>query len=131
MNPRRGLEFTDWLKASRQLLVIPEIADYEVRRELIRAGLPLSLRRLDALVTASRYQPLSTSIMRSAARLWAQSRQQGRPTSDPHSLDADVILAATALSIAADGHQVIVATDNARHLGLFVDARHWSDIEFA
>jgi hypothetical protein len=48
----------------------------------------------------------------------------------PLALDGDVILAAIALSIAAEGHEVVVATDNARHLSLFVDARHWSDIEF-
>ncbi len=108
---------------------MPEIADYELRRELLQANLVLSVRRLDRLISRVTYQPLSTTIMRRAARLWAETRQRGRPTADPHALDADVILAAGAQELVEAGHDVVVATDNARHLSLFVDARHWSDIE--
>jgi predicted nucleic acid-binding protein len=122
--------FANWVEALQPILVVPEIADYEVRRELLRLDLALSVRRLDVLVARARYQPLSTPIMRRAARLWAQIRQQGRPTADPHALDADVILAAGAVELSERGHEVIVATDNARHLSLFVDARHWADIGF-
>lgn len=75
VNARRRREFSEWFSASRPGLVVPEIADYEVRRERLRAGLLLSLRRLDALVFASQYQSLSTVIVRRAARLWAETRQ--------------------------------------------------------
>lgn len=68
--------------------------------------------------------------MRRAAELWADARNRGRPTADIHALDADVILAAGAIELSSSGHQVVVVTDNARHLSLFVDARHWSEIEF-
>jgi predicted nucleic acid-binding protein len=132
-HPRPEPRFGEWLRrqlGSDNLLVVPEIADYEVRRELVRAGLELAVRHLDNFIASVTYEPITTPVMRTAASLWAQARRAGRPTADPHALDGDVILAAIALSIAAEGHEVVVATDNARHLSLFVDARHWSDIEF-
>ena len=68
--------------------------------------------------------------MRRAAELWAAARKRGRPTADPAALDADVILAAQAQLLAElTGDVVVVATDNARHLGQFVDARRWQEIE--
>jgi hypothetical protein len=72
---------------------VPEIADYEVRRELLRIGSAAGIARLDALAIRVGYLPLTTAAMRKAAELWAQARQQGRPTADPHALDGDVILA--------------------------------------
>jgi hypothetical protein len=36
-------------RANGVIIVIPEIADYEVRRELIRAGATAGLGRLDAI----------------------------------------------------------------------------------
>ncbi|MEX2261699.1 MAG: hypothetical protein WD696_07095 [Bryobacteraceae bacterium] len=44
--------------------MIPEIADYEVRRELLRAGKEKGLGRLDAL-------PITTPVMLKAAEFWA------------------------------------------------------------
>ena len=73
-------------------LFIPEIADYEVRRELVRVGSAEGLRRLDLLQGAMSYAPLTTDAMRLAADLWARARREGKPTADPHALDADVIL---------------------------------------
>jgi hypothetical protein len=39
-------------------VVIPEIADYEVRRELLRAGKVRGLGRLDALKSLLEYAPI-------------------------------------------------------------------------
>lgn len=64
--------------------------------------------------------------MLKAAELWAKSRQQGKPTADPHALDGDVILAAQALLL---DPQAIITTTNIGHLSLFVDAHHWRDIK--
>jgi hypothetical protein len=64
-------------------IVIPEIADYEVRRELLQAHLSASLRVLDLLVGSLDYLPLDTPTLRQAAQFWAQARQAGRPTADP------------------------------------------------
>ena len=110
-------------------VVISEIADYEVRRELIRAGRRKGLARLDAIADEIGYLPLDTNVMRLAAEIWAKARQQGWPTADDKALDADVILEAQANLAGLDGSPVIVATTNPGHLSRFVpDARVWSAI---
>jgi hypothetical protein len=48
-------------------VVIPEIADYEVRRELLRAGKDRGLGRLDALKGMLGYAPITTPVMLKAA----------------------------------------------------------------
>lgn len=103
---------------------VPEIADYEVRRELLRANKSRGLARLDLLKNSIGYLPLTTPIMLKAAELWAQARRSGTPTADPKALDCDVILAAQALAV-----QGIVATENVGHLSRFVDAKHWREIK--
>ena len=105
---------------------IPEIADYEVRRELLRAGKTRGIERLDALLETFEYLPLSTAVMRDAALLWADVRKRGQPTADPRALDGDVILAAQARRMAAT--EVVVATTNVQHLSRLVDARLWRDV---
>jgi predicted nucleic acid-binding protein len=104
-------------------VIIPEIADYEVRRNLLLTGLTPSVARLDQLKRFLTYLPLTTDTMMKAAALWAEARKTGQPTADPKELDADVILAAQALAAGA-----IVATENVGHLARFVEARHWRDI---
>ncbi len=94
------LWIADCVRADHRILV-PEVADYEVRRELIRAQKATSIARLDAFNAAvtGRYPPITTTAMRLAADLWAQARNQGVPTADVQALDSDVILAAQALSL--------------------------------
>ncbi len=103
---------------------VPEIADYEVRRELLRANKARGIARLDLLKNSIGYLPLTTPIMLKAAELWAQARRSGTPTADPKALDCAVILAAQALAV-----QGIVATENVGHLSRFVEARHWREIK--
>jgi predicted nucleic acid-binding protein len=112
-------------------VVVPEIADYEVRRELIRAGHARALALLDGILDASTYAPLTTPIMRLAAELWAEARNVGQPTAPPGALDADVILAATVRVAAGglDATEVLVATTDPGDLGrLGLDARSWRSI---
>jgi predicted nucleic acid-binding protein len=107
-------------------IILPEIVNYEIRRELLRLKKTASLLTLDRLSATLEYLPLTTEMMRHAADLWAQVRQQGKPTSDAQALDVDVILAAQALSFkAAD---TIVATTNVGHLSRFVTAKRWQNI---
>jgi len=61
--------------------------DYEVRRELLRAGKLRGLRRLDVLKGTLYYQPLTTETMLTAAECWAEVRQQGRPTAATDALE--------------------------------------------
>ncbi len=110
-------------------VLVPEISDYEVRRELIRAGRARGPSRLDQLARDLGYLPLTTEGMRLAANFWADARKRGQPTASDESLDADVILAAQA-AILNEGTEegVVVATTNPRHLSRFVNASPWQDI---
>ena len=106
--------------------MVPEIADYEVRRELIRAHKYSGIARLDGLIAQVAYLAITTAAMRVAAEYWAQARRRGRPAAADAALDGDVIIAAqaTALNLA----KVIVATSNPRHLSPFVEADLWFNI---
>ena len=118
-----------WLAALISLgrrVLVPEITDYEVRRELLRIRRRTAIARLDALGQAAEYLPLSTTAVRLAAELWAQARQQGQPTAGDNTIDADMILAAQALSLGTAN--VVIATTNIGHLSRFVPAELWQTI---
>jgi predicted nucleic acid-binding protein len=85
------------LAAAGVRVYVPEIADYEVRRELIRAGKTAGLRRLDQVKTTLDYATITTDVMIRAAELWAQARNRGLAPTPPEALDGDVILAAQAV----------------------------------
>ena len=105
---------------------MPEIADYEVRRELLRAERHAGVARLNALAQELDYLPITTAAMHLAAQLWARTRQQGKPTADDRALDGDVILAAQLLT--SRYPEAVVATTNVGHLSLFVQAAVWTDL---
>jgi len=109
-------------------IVIPKIADYEIRRELPRAGKEEGLSRLDALKGMLRYAPITTAVMLKAAEFWATARKMGRQSAADASLDADMILAAQARSLLRAGDENVIATTNVRHLALFAEARIWREI---
>jgi hypothetical protein len=109
-------------------VMIPEIADYEVRRELLRAGKDMGINRWDALKGMLGYAPITTSVMLKAAEFWATARRMGRKSADDASLDADMILAAQAEALVRDGDETVIATTNVRHLALFASASVWRDI---
>jgi predicted nucleic acid-binding protein len=120
-----------WFKQSlidRTIFVLPEIVDYEIRRELLRGNKANGLKNLDELKEAIYYYPIDTEIMLTAAQLWAESRQRGMTTADPRELDGDVILAAQAQQLQKAGYQVTIITTNVGHLGQFVPASHWQDL---
>lgn len=126
-DPTRHSEIKAWfdeLLARGVSVFIPAIADFEVRRSLILAKRTRSLSRLDALQSRAVFMAISAAELRLAARLWAMARERGRSVGDPKELNADVILAAQAVSLV----DAVVATDNVGHLGLFVEARPWRSI---
>lgn len=109
-------------------IIIPEIVDYEVRREFLRSKKTQGLGRLNALKAILTYAPITTSVMLKAAENWAIARKAGRQSAADSSLDADMILAAQASEWTRDNEAVVIATTNVRHLRLFAPASIWSEI---
>jgi predicted nucleic acid-binding protein len=107
-------------------VVIPEIADYELRRELLRARKHLGISNLDRLSLTFDYLPITTTAMQQAAEFWAQARQTGQPTAPDNTIDCDLILAAQAVTLGVPNF--IVATTNVRHLSRVVPADLWQNI---
>lgn len=127
-DPTRHSEIKAWfeLLLARGISVyIPAITDFEVRRSLILAKRTRSLSRLDALQARAEFLAITPADLRLAARLWAMARERGRSVGDPKELNADVILAAQAVSMI----DAVVATENVGHLGLFTEARPWATIK--
>ncbi|MGD8859483.1 MAG: PIN domain-containing protein [Myxococcales bacterium] len=123
-HPSKYQEVRDWLAVSvaDHDLLISEVADYELRRELIRIGATRSLARLDELERELRYVPVTTATWRSAAKLWAWARRTGKATASGDALDGDVLIAAQARA-----EDAVVVTTNPRHFEQFVEARRWGD----
>ena len=111
------------LIASNTAILIPEVSDFEIRRSLLLHGLVASISELNFLQKQFVYVPITTSVMLTAADLWAQSRKRGRPTADVKELDCDVILAAQAIESGAE-----ILTENVGHLEQFVRVHQWSSL---
>lgn len=107
---------------------IPEVTDYEVRREYLRRNSRSGVRLLDELNVRLNYLALETSHWRLAAQLWADARNRGHITAPPGDLNIDILLAAQAQLLATPDSPVIIATTNVRHLAPFADSRLWQDI---
>jgi predicted nucleic acid-binding protein len=114
------------LRSEDVRIILPEITDYELRRELVRLRKTQAVARLDMLATTIEYLPLTTSAMRRAADLWATARQRGRPTAADDTIDGDMILCAQALELGEPDY--VIATTNVGHLGLFCRAETWTNI---
>ncbi len=132
-NPNRSTESlacAQWLQilvSAGNRIIIPEIADYEVRRELLRANKAKGIARLDELAQLLEYLSITTVAMRQAAIFWAQARQQGQPTASDKTIDGDIILVAQAVTLAVP--DVVIATTNVGHLSRFVAADLWQNIQ--
>lgn len=117
------------LTAAGARIVVPEVADFEVRREMLRRRAVAGIRRLDALKTRYAYLPITTPAMLRAAEFWADVRRGpgAAPTAPRDSLDGDAVLAGQAATAGGPGDTVEVATDNLRHLGRFagIGAADW------
>ncbi len=124
-------ECNEWIRSKLDNnvdIAIPEIADYELRRELVRADKKISIDRLDKLSKVFKYLPINTQAMHLAANYWAETRNMHRPTTGPKDIDADMILIAQAKQLETDYSQVVIATDNIQDFVYFIEARSWIDI---
>lgn len=129
-HPRPSHDILVWLTrliAAGKVVYVPEIADYEVRRELLRAGRVKGLRRLDQFKSNLSYLRITTEAMLKAAEFWADARKHGRQTAHDKALDADMILAAQAATCSTIS--VVIASMNPRHLSRFIAAENWEDIK--
>jgi len=125
------IAITAWAKgclAAGHRIYVPEVIDYELRRELLRAGKMVSVSRLDGLKVTFRYLPISTAVMLRATDLWAGARRARFSTGDPKKLDIDVILAAHALTLGVPASEITIATTNVSHLYRFFAADVWTNI---
>lgn len=122
-HPRRHVDVRTWFRCAvrEHTFIVSELADYELRRELLRVGAATSLRRLDELTRELPYAPITTSIWRHAAALWAVARNTGNVTAPPEALDGDVLVAAQALEEGA----TIVTTNSKHFQALSVTAMEW------
>jgi predicted nucleic acid-binding protein len=134
---RRGTKQADELRAwlaeleiAGVFVLIPAVMDYEVRRELIRAGATGKLRNLEDLQKRFRILPITPAAWLRAAEFWALTRRMGMPTGPDTDLDADATLAGCAATVGRPGDEVVVASSNVRHLSRFpgIDAREWTSI---
>ena len=112
--------------AAGHRLVIPEIIDYEVRRELVLRRAAQQLRRLADLRNRMSYAPLTTATMQRAAELWAFARHVGQPTAGDDTIDIDIILIAQAFEL--NDPSAVIATGNVGHIARFFPAELWSAI---
>jgi len=122
VHPRIKPEVINWLQSLQKTetaLRVPEIADYELRRELLRSGKQKSIERLNQINQPPRFIPLTSLTMRKASELWAWVRNQGQPTASNDSLDGDVILVAQAIFQLDIFEQVVIVTTNLKHLSRF------------
>jgi len=109
-NPHAGADTVAchrWTKEMARLgatIYIPEICDYELRRELLRTGLSRSVHRLNELRTEYKYECITTELMLRAAQ-------------------ANILIDA--------GINVVIATENATHLSRFAPAARGQDIQIA
>jgi hypothetical protein len=128
-NPPPVVACRQWvarLQVAGWRVVLPEITDYEIRRELLLRGSTVGINHLDWLAGQLEYLPLTTAAMRRAAEFWAAVRKAGNPTAGPQELDGDVILAAQAITLGDPN--LVVATANVGHLSRSVTAELWQNV---
>ncbi|HEY5312506.1 MAG TPA: type II toxin-antitoxin system VapC family toxin [Pirellulales bacterium] len=104
---RRILEMAAAYTREHQRFTLSAITLYEIERGLLAKQATRLLMRLDAITEDSTVLSISLSVLRRAARLWAEARAAGRPRND-----ADLLIAATALE-----HDLALVTGNQRHFG--------------
>jgi predicted nucleic acid-binding protein len=125
-HPRKYADVRAWLErgVGTHDFLLSEVADYELRRELLRIDSQRSLVRLDELTRELRYLPVTTATWRAAARLWAEQRKAGKVTASEAGLDGDVLIAAQAIA-----EDAVVVTPNTKHFGSLVRALTWREVE--
>lgn len=119
ISPKPKGYIKDWLsfiKQNKISLRVPEIIDYEIRRNLILSNLGKSERRLNQYRNRKEFIHLNSEILICACEIWAELRRIGQPTASKERLDIDVLLIAQAISQTDSFEEVIIVTTNVKHL---------------
>ena len=113
---------------------IPILCYYEVRRLQVINSLSLqhseerrgyyaaNVKWLDQLCSRIGIEKIDAKTMRIASRLWAEAHVGGYPTATKQSLDADVLIAASALRLSRGERDVVIITKNVRHLARYASS---------
>jgi tRNA(fMet)-specific endonuclease VapC len=96
-----------------QRLAFSSMTMYEIMRGMIANHATRQLATFVALTARSDVLPISTSVLKRAAQLWADARNSGQPRDD-----ADLIIAATALEA-----QRVLVTGNTPHFSWIAGLR--------
>jgi hypothetical protein len=112
------------------LIYVPEICYYETLRELERRQAATQIKKLKNFCIAEEYRfiRINSYHLEEAAKLWGQTRNMGKTTSDDKGIDGDMILSAQALSLKIPPSDFVVATTNVDHIGIFIPAEEWRSI---
>lgn len=139
-NPRESEEAQAcraWLSdltIAGHLALVPEIIDYELRRELLLNDSQRALARLDVFKANGAFLRVSEAAYLRTAQFWAAGRRQGVPTADRLALDVDMILCAQAATFPRQAwgrpmdEPLVIATMNIGHLSRFAVADLWQNI---
>ena len=125
-HPTKGAEAKLWLNGilgvRGHTVFVPDVVDYELRRKLIqlRSG---GVAHLDAMTARVTFVATERATWLLVATLWAGLRARGLPTESDEALGVDVIIAAHAMTLGA-----LVVTDNGKHIGRMVEAKHWREL---
>lgn len=123
-NPRLRPQTNQWTQFAKKngiALRVAEITDYELRRNLILEELEKSISNLNKFKQTQRFVPLTSEALLQAGEIWAWLHKNGQATSYIKNIDVDVILAAQALSQKEYFDQVIILTQNLKHISRFSD----------
>jgi predicted nucleic acid-binding protein len=126
-HPTDYRDVQEWLRslllrgADAPELLVSVLADYELRRALLRRGAHASLAQLDSVVRSASYVPVTAEVGRRAADISAGlSPELRRRVSD-----VDILIAAQAQIENA----ILVTSDRALHDVPGVVAKDWTEIE--
>ncbi|MBD2552577.1 nucleic acid-binding protein [Limnothrix sp. FACHB-708] len=137
-SPTKFTELKVWFRAillSDAEVFLPGIVDYEMRRslELQRLKDPnyRGVERLNRFLQSVRYLPITITDLNLAATLWAEARYRGQKTEPDRDLGGDPILAAQVRSLFSPWVNVVLVTENRKHLTRYgIDARSFQEILF-
>lgn len=137
-NPQKFIEVKTWFREAlihSPEIFVPGIVDYEIRRSLelqcLKDPNHRGIQRLDRFLQFVQYLPITPDDMRLAATLWADARRRGQKTEDDRDLGGDPILAAQVRSLFSPQTNVVLVTENRKHLIRYgIDARSFQEMEF-